>query len=235
MERRLNRAGIYDMPSLWALDARQMRCIWGSVWGEKLWYLLRGAELPEEETTRRTVGHSHVLAPELRANDKANYVARRLVMKASARLRRMGYVAGVISLSIRSEQGSRYEASARCHPAQDSYSFLHLLESLWQHVLTQAATEQRQSAAMLRVKKVSVVLHGLQPVDGVQQELFSPIDEAESKSRVRAEKISRALDRINQRYGRDSVLIGMLPSQGKTFSGTKIAFTRIPDVQEFWE
>jgi hypothetical protein len=35
-----------------------VRKIWGSVWGEKMWYLLRGIELPEEITTRRSVGHS---------------------------------------------------------------------------------------------------------------------------------------------------------------------------------
>ena len=55
------------------------------------------------------------------------------------------------------------------------------------------------------------------------------------KQREKAEKMSRALDKINHRFGRDSVLVGMLPSQGKSFSGTKIAFTRIPDEEEFLE
>jgi DNA polymerase-4 len=47
--------------------------------------------------------------------------------------------------------------------------------------------------------------------------------------------MSRALDKINHRFGRDSVLVGMLPAQGRSFSGTKVAFTRIPDVEEFFE
>jgi DNA polymerase IV len=42
------------------------------------------------------------------------------------------------------------------------------------------------------------------------------------------------MDKINQRFGRDSILIGMTPSQGLSLSGSKIAFTRIPDVDEFW-
>src|SRR5271155_5538108 len=67
IERRVRKAGIADLPSLFALNPHQMREIWGSVWGEKLWYLLRGMELPEEITARRSVGHSHVMAPELRA------------------------------------------------------------------------------------------------------------------------------------------------------------------------
>jgi DNA polymerase-4 len=55
------------------------------------------------------------------------------------------------------------------------------------------------------------------------------------KARAKAEKMSRALDQINHRFGRDSVLLGMLPTQGRSFSGTKIAFTRIPDAEEFLE
>ena len=63
---RIQKAGIADLPSLFALNPQQMRTIWGSIWGEKLWYLLRGMELPDETTTRRSIGHSHVMAPELR-------------------------------------------------------------------------------------------------------------------------------------------------------------------------
>jgi hypothetical protein len=42
------------------------------------------------------------------------------------------------------------------------------------------------------------------------------------------------MDKINHRFGRNSILIGMTPSQGQSFSGSKIAFTRIPDVDEFF-
>jgi DNA polymerase-4 len=47
--------------------------------------------------------------------------------------------------------------------------------------------------------------------------------------------MSRALDTLNYRYGRDTVLLGMMPEDGRSFSGTKIAFTRIPDREEFLE
>jgi DNA polymerase-4 len=68
-------AGIKDLPGLFALDPRDTSKIWGSIWGEKIWYLLRGMELPEETTARRSVGHSHVRAPELRDPIKAKDVA----------------------------------------------------------------------------------------------------------------------------------------------------------------
>lgn len=227
MERRLLAAGITDMQALWALDARHMRKIWGSVWGEKMWRLLRGADLAEEETTRRTIGHSHVMAPDLREPVKAKYVARRLTLKAASRLRRMGYYASAFSLSARIEHGPRLKSAMRCYRAQDSMTFLHLLDKLWDGLMGEAHGA--------RIKKVSVTLHELAPASGLQPELFEAMPDMDMCKRAKAENLSFAMDRINHRFGRDSVLLGMLPSQGRSFSGTRIAFTRIPDMEEFLE
>jgi DNA polymerase IV len=68
--------------------------------------------------------------------------------------------------------------------------------------------------------------------DFESQHQLKPIKTRDS---VRMNSLSVALDRINHRFGRDSALIGMLPSSGRSFSGTKIAFTRIPDIEEFLE
>jgi len=227
MEKRLLLAGIGDMPTLWSLDSQRMRKVWGSVWGEKMWYFLRGYELPDEETTRSTIGHSHVMAPELRDPVKAKYVAKRLTMKAASRLRRMGYYASCFSLSARIENGPRLEDGERCYRAQDSMTFLHLLDTAWDKIMRQARGA--------RIKKVSIALHGLTAATDLQPELFSELPDVDLKERIKSEKMSEALDKINHRFGRDSMLVGMLPSQGKSFSGTKIAFTRIPDVEEFLE
>jgi DNA polymerase-4 len=227
MEKRLWMAGISDVETLWKYNAAHLRKVWGSIWGEKMWYLLRGVEVPEEETQRRTIGHSHVLAPELRTPDKAKFVARRLLLKAASRLRRMGYCASTLSLSVRVENGGRLAGEMRCYRAQDSLTFLHMLDEMW--------TALQKETGRARLKKVSITLHGLSPEGELQPELFAPLPEPEMQRRARAEKLSHALDKINHRFGRDSVLVGMLPSQGRSFSGTKIAFTRIPDVEEFLE
>jgi DNA polymerase-4 len=228
IEKRLLMAGIPDVQTLWKQDAQRMRKIWGSNWGEKMWYLLRGFDLSEEETTRRTIGHSHVLAPELREPAKAIFVARRLTLKAASRLRRMGYYASRFYLSARIENGPRLEDDESCYRAQDSMTFLHLLDKAWSRIM-------RQAPRNARIKKISVTLHGLVPTSDLQPELFAELPEEELKKRLRSAKMSRALDKINHRFGRDSILVGMLPSQGRTFSGTKIAFTRIPDAEEFLE
>jgi DNA polymerase-4 len=227
MEVRLNQKGIHRLDQLWPLDPSQMRKLWGSVWGEKMWYQLRGIELPEEETSHSTIGHSHVLAPDLRDPAKAKYVARRLILKVASRLRRMEHYASSFHLAVRLENGTRLETGLRFFRAQDSMTFLHLLDQTWAELMPQARGA--------RIKKISVSVYGLRETASLQQELFAELPEAELNQRQRSERMSKALDAINQKYGRDSILIGMLPSQGKTFSGTKIAFTRIPDKQEFLE
>ena len=42
------------------------------------------------------------------------------------------------------------------------------------------------------------------------------------------------MDRLNARFGRDTVLLGSLPKR-TGFTGTKIAFSRVPQMAEFSE
>ena len=227
MEKRLLTAGIVHVRALWALEPKRMRSLWGNVGGEKLWYLLRGAELPDEETTRSTIGHSHVLAPDLRSAPKARYVARRLLLKAASRMRRMQYYATALSFAVRLEDGPRLEGGEQFYRARDSFTLVHILDWLWEQL--------QREVPKARIKKVSVVLHGLVPESDVQPELLDALPESGRKARQKAEHVSDAMDKINRRFGRDSISMGLLPSQGRSFSGTKVAFTRIPDMEEFLE
>ena len=87
----------------------------------------------------------------------------------------------------------------------------------------------------MRIRKVSVTLSDLVAATNLQAELFAGPPDADLEARGKSEKLSRTMDKINHRFGRDSVLIGMTPSDGQSFSGSKIAFTRIPDIDEFLE
>ena len=118
--------------------------------------------------------------------------------------------------------------AAHCAKAQDTPTFLQMLDALWVGLL-------REAGPRALIKKVSVTVHRLVPANREQIELIPALPEREARVRDKAERMSRALDKINHRFGRDSVLIGMLPSDGRSFSGSKIAFTRIPDVEEFLE
>jgi DNA polymerase IV len=227
MEKRLNNAGVFDMQKLLTLQPKHMRAIWGNLWGEKMWYFLRGYEIPDQATSRSSIGHSHVLAPEMRPPSQAWTIAQRLTTKCAARLRRMEYFAGAFSLSLRLESGSRYGLEARIPHAQDSFTFLEILQEMWAEIIRETKTQ--------RIKKVSVTLNGLTPANQVQPDLFASIDTQKEKRREKNEGISKAMDILNQKFGKDTVTVGMTAQQGKSFTGTKIAFTRIPDIEEFVE
>jgi len=227
MEPRLHACGIRTMADLWAADRETLHRAWGGVVGDRFWHGLHGGPTEEEAPpTRRTIGHSHVLAPELRTPPAAGVVARRLMLKAASRLRRMKYHAGHMHLSVRVEHGPRFEAQARFEESADSIVLSRVLAELWQCVMSQARWQ--------RVKKVSVTLFNLVADSTPRQlELFTPA--AELAAKEQRENLSRILDDINQHHGRDSVVIGFTPDTVRTFSGTKIAFTRIPDREEFQE
>lgn len=135
MERRLNAAGIHDIAGLWSLPPKRMRLLWGGVTGERFWCDLHGIDLPEPKTRHRNIGHSRVLVPGLRVLKTARRVARRLVLKAASRLRRLGFLAGALDLSLRIDGGGSWSAEFRCRPCQDSFALQVGFESLWRRAI----------------------------------------------------------------------------------------------------
>jgi DNA polymerase IV len=138
----------------------------------------------------------------------------------------MKYHASVLSLSVRRETGGGIGADLRCRAAQDNFTFLDMLETLWNALM--------HENGQARLKKVSVTLSGLQPDEAVQQDLFDAGGKTQSQQK-KHDSISEAMDKVNKKYGRDTVALGIMPQQGRSFSGTKVAFTRIPDMDEFME
>lgn len=226
MEPRLQACGIRTMRELWDASHEMLHTAWGGVCGDRFWHALHGGPSEDDQPPeKRSVGHSHVLSPEMRIPPQAGVVARRLLLKAASRLRRLKYRATHLHLSIRTEEGSRFEAQSKFEAVSDSIALIATLSRLWENVMRQARWQ--------RVKKVSVTLHGLEAESLPQQlQLFG---QEEVAARAQREVLSRVLDEINQKRGRDSVVIGFTPDTVRTFSGPKIAFTRIPDREEFKE
>lgn len=226
MNRRLQAAGVPDVATFWALPPKQARAIWGSIAGERFWMELHGYDLPIVPTNRSTVGHSHMLAPSLRGTAAARQVSRRLLSKAASRLRRLDLYAGALAFSVRSEQGERYRGEVRFPPTQDSFALLAAFTELWAQVVGPLSPGAR-------FKKVSVTLHRLQ-ADAAQPDLFDP--PASIRQQGRRATLSGVLDQLNRRYGRDTITFGLWRSAAiNRYTGTKIAFTRIPDQAEFHE
>jgi DNA polymerase-4 len=51
----------------------------------------------------------------------------------------------------------------------------------------------------------------------------------------RQNKLSGVMDNLNKKFGKDTVLLGVPAKKLAHYTGTKVAFTRIPDRDEFWE
>ena len=227
MEKRLAAAGIVDVARILALDPQSARTVWGSVWGERLHWLLRGHDLPEIPTETRSIGHSHVLAPNLRPPDAARLVARRLLVKAATRLRRMQYSCNALVLTVRGEviDGARpkWSGERKLAACEDNFTLLAALDALW--------AQMRPALAVPRYLQVAVTLLGLKPANAVQLGLF----DTAARSQVRRLALSQAMDRVNSRFGRDAVTIGHDARGGTRSKGPAIAFTRIPQIEEFDE
>ncbi len=228
MEPRLHSAGIRTFLDLWAASPRDLHLVWGGVAGDRFWHQLHGGDLDEAPVKNRSIGHSHVLAPEFRQPPEAAIVAKRLLLKAASRLRRMGYRATEMSLSVKTDDRARGECHQRFLAVSDSFALTKILDALWLRVMDQTG--------WARVKKIGVTLHDLESMTAPQQlDLFPGLGSPITADVARRDRLSKVMDDLNQEFGRDSIALGFAPDSVKTFSGTKIAFTRIPDRQEFKE
>ena len=225
MEYRLQRSGILSIEELYKISPKHMRKLWGSVQGERFWYMLRGVEIPIDTTQRRTIGHSHVLEPKFRQVDLAQQVMSRLLLKAASRLRRLQYYAKNLSISFRTENGLRMQGTKKFYRACDNITLLNEGTKIWNDLI--------KKNQIRSVKKISVTLFNLKKKTELQPDLFTTIHQQHLTERF--ESLSEAMDTINSRFGRDSIALGNIPSQIQSFSGTRIAFTRIPEKKEFNE
>ena len=235
MERRLQASQIRTMQQLWDCPPLQLRGIWGGVEGERFWYSLRGIEIPRATGQSRSLGHSHVLAPENRPIPMAENVGRRLFLKCATRLRSEHFLATAMSLSVRLEIGPRHGFDVRFPPMDDNLGLQNIFLNLWYQMVEIAVNQ--------RLKKISVTFYGLIKADSQRQlELFSESRKTDvvslTQSTVAQEKRDRltaAMDQLNSRFGRDTVTLGMMPGAGGNFTGNKIAFTRVPKAADFNE
>ena len=233
VERRLARDGVNDIRQLCERRPREAGTAWGGTNGDRLWYLLHGVDLPEKATQSRSIGHSHVLSPGKRGVEPVRLTARRLALKAASRLRRKNYRSGLLVLHAKFEDDkSAWRASRRLPATQDSFAVLAALEALYPSLIAAG----RARPGDFQVRMVGVTLAEIEPMAGEQASLFGLLDPDDPLAReTRTLSLSRAMDRINQRFGRNAVSVGPLHGGRIDKVGTKIAFGRIPELSEFHE
>ena len=233
MERRLARDGILDIRQYCARRPRDAGDAWGGINGDRLWYQLHGVDLPEKATQHRTIGHSHVLSPSKRGLEPTRLTARRLALKCASRLRRKGYRSRLLMLHGKFEDDkSNWRASIRLPATQDSFVILSALDQLFPRL----AEAGHGRSGGFRLRMIGVTLAEIDTVEGEQGSLFAALDPDDPLAReTRTLALSRAMDRINERFGRSAVSVGPLGGGRIDQVGARIAFGRIPEASEFHE
>lgn len=210
MERRLRQSGIHTVQDLWKADKAQLRKIWGGIEGERMYENLRGERVYSPPTHRASVGHSHVLEPEFRTEEKAIAVIHRLLQKAAVRLRSYGCLAGAMAVKIRYLNGARWVDEIRFTETQDTLLLINALTTMW----------KRKPPVRGTPFKVDVTLFHLSAATSSTPTLF-PL--ARSSPALNA-----ALDRLNAKYSRQTVYFGGA-HLALDSAPMRIAFDHIPD------
>jgi DNA polymerase-4 len=230
-EKRLNQKGIQSMSDLLALDCEQAGKIWGSVWGERLWHWLQGEDFDMAETEHlKSLSHQHVLAPEMRNEEKAWAVAHKLLHKAAMRLRSNGLWAGSIGLAVgfavpRAEKApvSRFgvptrgwHGELRLAECQDNPTLIAALRRLWE---SRPAGPDFEHPYFIGVHLNSLVPERLHSLN-----LFGALEDEQSRTRLLA-----TMDDLNNKYGLSTLAPATMLTAFKA-APTRIAFHSIPEL-----
>jgi len=217
MLQRLRNARILNMEDLYAANRRKLHRIWGSIEGDRMWYALRGIELPPPETKKSTIGHSHVLPPKLRSFHGAHATLHRMLQKACRRLRADGYFTACLIVQVKFGFDLRWAADTHCFPTQDSVALGQLLDALW----------ACRPGDVPSPTKVSVTLTKLVAEKSHTASLFPEDND------LRRMQLQHTMDGINKAHGGRTLYYAnsMEAQKDADAAPMRIAFTHIPDLE----
>ena len=211
-EQRLKRNNIFTVRDLYAMNPQQLRAAWGSIEGERLYEKLRGREPYEVTHPRSSLGHSHVLPPELRTPKGALSVLHRLLQKACMRLRNYGLHTASVRISIKFMDEPGWSIESACAPTDDTLQLTQALNTLWQRFPDDASAPY----------KVGVSLGKLMEPQDQTLALFP------RPTRTSQHSLDKALDTLNLRYGKNAVYFGGAHNALNN-APMRISFNHIPD------
>jgi DNA polymerase-4 len=223
MVQRLEKAKIVTMADLYAAPRDVLHTVWGGVGGTEMYDKLRGQWYGPRVTIPRTLGHSHVLPPDMRHAEGAWNVLNRLTQKAAMRLRKQGFYAMGMSVHVQGRRQNGYstgykaggQEEAKFCETQDTAFLLRVLSRLWRRGLAQFPAPVA----------VGMTLFGLVPTSQHTPTLFE-----EKKPATKRDGLSSMVDKINRLYGKNALYFASA-HQALDHAPMRIAFNRIPDIE----
>ena len=207
MSRRLERHRIQTVEQLCQLPLKKMQQIWESkVMADIWWAQLHGEDLPGRPAHRRTVSHSHVLAPKYRTDEGARSVMARMIHKAATRMRELGYWAMHMQMTVKHTDAETWTVKTSLG-ANDTLKMVQKMRELW---------PLRHLGVPVQVM---VVLYDMVPENSVTASLFE-----EPKKH---ERLADVMDQIDKKYGRHATFLGAMWGAQES-APTRISFTQVP-------
>lgn len=213
MEARLNHYGLSTMQALYAANKQQLHAAWGSIEGERMYDKLRGIEVTRPNSERKSLGHSHVLPPELRTQHGALSVLHRLLQKACVRLRSYDLHTSKIHVRVKFTNHPTWVIEANCSPTDNSLEITRTFESIWKSFPAGKAIPHA----------VGISFSDFVNTQGYIADLFGASILETNK------KLNQTLDKLNSKYGHNTVYLGGAHN-ALYASQAKIAFNYVPDL-----
>jgi DNA polymerase IV len=212
-EARLRACGITTVEQLCRAPKEVLRRAWNGIEGDRMHALLRGGEVERPASDRCTVGHSHVLEPKCRTLPLAEAVLHRLLQKAAARLRALGYLAAGLAISVKFPGHRRWSDEMSFLETQDTLDFIRVFGLLW----------QRRPSSPPPPLAVGVTLFHLTAAHNATPNL--------PRLELSRLALDQAMDKLNQCYGKNTVYFGGA-QPALDSAPTRIAFTHIPELEK---
>ncbi len=207
--RKLRRIGVYTLYDLYGTDSITLFRLFGKT-GHVLWSKLHGVEVEELQTDRvtdqKSISAQYSLPFRTTSSDALRGVLMKMCERVGRRMRRQNKHAGRVFCFWRCRDGSGQSAHEDVLP--------HCSES---YAIFGAAT--RMFSAQKVISPYRLIGVGVSKLGfaGGQQRLF--IDE-------RAQKVTSAMDKINNKYGEYSVFYGAMAST-QSYAQEQVGFRKI--------
>ena len=212
-EARLLACGIRSVEQLCRAPKETLRRAWNGIEGDRIYALLRGEEVERPPSQRCTVGHSHVLEPKCRTLPLAEAVLHRLLQKAAARLRALGYMAGGLAVSVKFLGHQRWGEEISLLETQDTLDFIRAFDLLWKRCPSNLPPPLAVGVTLFHLTAVRNITPSLPQLD------------------VSRLALDQAMDKLNQCYGKNTVYFGGAQAALDS-SPSRIAFTHVPALEK---
>lgn len=209
---RLVSAGIYNVTDMYKATIPDLKRAFNSILGYYWYTRLRGWEIDDVTFARRSYGNSYAL-PRLHTKQDVLPILTKLVEKMSSRMRKAGYLARGVHLSVMLEDYSYW------HKGTATKRLLFDCRDIYKE-----AYRTLQEVPNKAIRHVAVSCFNLEKPECIQPDLFGELD--------RNKRLIKAMDKVNERFG--SFVISSARMMGtKTFIPDRIAFGGIKELEEF--